>query len=93
MTTLPVSALPVTAAKIRPFGWFFTSPGILTDKMYAFIASGLEKGVQQLEGNEQIAPWPVSKEEALRLIAENKIVDAKTIATVLRYIMEESSPA
>jgi ADP-ribose pyrophosphatase len=76
-----------TAAKIRPFGWFFTSPGILTEKMYAFIATGLEKGVQHLEDNEQIAPWPVSKEEALRLIAENKIVDAKTIATVLRYFM------
>ena len=74
-----------SAGKVVPFGWFYTSPGILTEKMYAFLATELSAGRQDLEDNEQIQVELFGKEEILGLIQENRIVDAKTIATLLKY--------
>src|ERR1035437_5272910 len=74
-----------TAEKIVPFGWFYTSPGILTEKMWAFVAKGLKAGAQSLEDNEQIQLEILGREEILKLIRENRIVDAKSIATLLKY--------
>ena len=82
-----------TAKVIEPFGWFYTSPGILTEKMYAFIARGLTAGTQDLEDNEQIKVEIVPPDRALTLIRENRIVDAKTIATLLKYLVGSSHPA
>ncbi len=79
-----------TARQIIPFGWFYTSPGILTEKMYAFVARGLIKGEQSLEDNEQIQVEVLSAARVLSLIRANLIVDAKTIATVLRYMVGEA---
>ncbi len=74
-----------SATTITPFGWFYTSPGILTEKMYAFLATGLTPGPQHLEDNEQIEIVLFTREEILDLIQQNKIVDAKSIATLLKY--------
>jgi ADP-ribose pyrophosphatase len=75
------------AAKIEPFGWFYTSPGILTEKMYAFIATGLTPGAQELEDNEQIEVAIMSPDQVRNSIQENRIIDAKSIATLLKYMM------
>ena len=75
------------AGKIESVGWFYTSPGILTEKMWAFVATELEQGRQELEENEQIEVELVSREDAIRFIRENRIVDAKTIATLLKYFI------
>jgi len=74
------------AGKLEAFGWFYTSPGILTEKMYAFIARELVRGEQDLEDNEQIEVVLLTPEEILQRIAENVIVDAKSIATLLKYL-------
>lgn len=75
------------AGKIEAFGWFYTSPGILTEKMYVFIATELKAGRQELEDNEQIQVEIVTREEALGLIKENRIVDAKSVAVLLKYLV------
>jgi ADP-ribose pyrophosphatase len=77
-----------TARHVTPFGWFYTSPGILTEKMYAFVATGLTAGPQSLEDNEQIQVEILRPEAVRALIHENRVVDAKTIATVLRYLID-----
>ena len=74
-----------TASQITPLGWFYTSPGIFTEKMYAFVATGSHPGTQNLEDNEQIEVTLLSPDEIHRLIRENRIVDAKSIATLLKY--------
>ncbi|HVX85260.1 MAG TPA: NUDIX hydrolase [Phycisphaerae bacterium] len=74
------------AKNITPFGWFYTSPGILTEKMYAFLATGLTPGPQHLEDNEQIATQPFTPDHIRSLIHENKIVDAKSLAALLKYL-------
>ncbi|HEY4330873.1 MAG TPA: NUDIX hydrolase [Phycisphaerae bacterium] len=77
-----------TAGKIDSLGWFYTSPGILTEKMYAFLATSLTPGTQNLEENEQIEVVVMRAEEIKRLIRENRIVDAKSIATLLKYFVD-----
>ncbi|MGC8560790.1 MAG: NUDIX hydrolase [Phycisphaerae bacterium] len=74
------------AAKIESLGWFYTSPGILTEKMYAFVACELTPGPQALEENETISVRPMPVKEVVKLIQSNSIVDGKTIAVILKYL-------
>ena len=67
------------AGHVEPFGWFYTSPGILTEKMYAFVATELRPGPQQLEETEQIQVEMLTPEAILGLIHENRIVDANRL--------------
>lgn len=75
------------AQRIEDFGWFYTSPGILTEKMYAYVATGLTAGRQDLDEGEEIEVALLAPAEVLRLIRENEIVDAKSIATLLKYLI------
>lgn len=75
------------AQSLAELGWFYTSPGILTEKMWAFLATGLHPGHQDLDENEHIEVQLVGQDDALKFIRENRIVDAKTIATLLRYFI------
>ena len=81
------------ASDIEPFGWFYTSPGILTEKMYAFIAGGLTPGPQALEENETISVEPIAPDEIFRMIEANEIVDGKTIAVLLKYLIKNRAKA
>ena len=74
------------AARIESLGWFYTSPGILTEKMYAFVAQELTPGPQALEENETISVRPTPVREVVELIESNSIVDGKTIAVILKYL-------
>ena len=64
---------------------FFSSPGILSETLHAYGAYDLEMSRSALEEGEEIeafaTPWP----EALAMIRDGKIVDAKTIATLLYF--------
>ncbi len=53
--------------------------------MFAFVAKDLTAGDQDLEDNEQIETALYTEGEILGLIRENKIVDAKSIAMLLKY--------
>jgi ADP-ribose pyrophosphatase len=73
------------AGRLKPIGTFFTSPGILSEKMYAFAAYDLQKQKPALEEGEEIEVEPTSFDEALRMIRDGRIADGKTIATLLMY--------
>jgi ADP-ribose pyrophosphatase len=73
------------AGRIRPIGSFFSSPGILTEKLYAFAAYDLEQRHSALEEGEEIEVMPVTWEQAFELIGDGQIADAKTIATLLMF--------
>ena len=74
-----------TAGKIQPLFDYFVSPGILDEKMYAFVATELVEGNQNLMADEEITTLSASLEEALDWVRDGKILDAKTIATLLYY--------
>ena len=58
--------------------------------MYAFLASGLTLGHQHLEDNEQIHVELLDRKTIHTLIKNNRIVDAKTIASLLKYFSDTS---
>jgi ADP-ribose pyrophosphatase len=73
------------AGKIKLIGTFFTSPGILTEKMYAYAAYDLEQKQQSLEEGEEIELMPVTGDQAIAMIGNGQITDGKTIAALLMY--------
>ena len=73
------------AGRLQPIGNFFTSPGILSEKMYAYAAFDLEKQEQALEEGEEIEIVPAAFDEALEMIRSGQIHDGKTIAALLMY--------
>jgi ADP-ribose pyrophosphatase len=73
------------AGKIKPIGTFFTSPGILSEKMHAFAAYDLEKRHQALDEGEEIEVIPARFDQAIAMIQRGEIQDGKTIAALLMY--------
>ncbi|MGB7156855.1 MAG: NUDIX hydrolase [Tepidisphaeraceae bacterium] len=73
------------AGRLKSLGNFYTSPGILSEKMYAYAAYDLEQSNAALEEGEEIELNPVPFDEAIHMIKEGRIVDGKTIATLLMY--------
>lgn len=81
------------AGRLRPLGSFFTSPGILTEKMYIFAAYDLQQQKQALEEGEDIEVMPVKLDEAIDMIRDGQIQDGKTIAALLMYERFHLKPA
>ncbi len=77
-----------SAGSIAPLGEFYTSPGVMTELIRAFVATDLIETTQRLEATEQIVAERMSVTEALAMIRDGRIVDAKTIITLLRWTTE-----
>jgi ADP-ribose pyrophosphatase len=73
------------AARLRPLTAFFASPGIITERMHAFVADGLALVGQDLDENERITVHALPLEETMDMVRRGEIVDGKTIATLLFY--------
>ena len=73
------------AGRLKPIGRFFTSPGILSEKMYAFAAYDLQRQQQALEEGEEIELLAVPFNDAVTMIQTAEIQDGKTIAALLMY--------
>ncbi len=72
----------VTASNIELITEFYVSPGFLTEKMYVFLATGLTETKQNLESDELIEIERVSFPQALEMIRNGGIEDAKSIVGV-----------
>ena len=72
------------ARRWKSLGYFYSTPGFCTEKMYLFLARGLGLGQAAPDDDEFIhAEWmPLVR--VLRLIERGAISDAKTIAGLLR---------
>ncbi len=64
---------------------FFSSPGICTEQMWAYLATDLEAVGQQLEASEKITVEVMPLEQSIAMIRDGEIRDGKTIATLLYY--------
>jgi ADP-ribose pyrophosphatase len=73
------------AGRLKPIGNFYSSPGILSEKMYAFVAYDLEKKSAALEEGEEIEVQPTPYEDAIAMIRDGRIHDGKTITALLMY--------
>src|SRR3954454_12706555 len=61
------------AGRLKPLGAFYSSPGILSEKMYAYAAYDLEQSNQALEEGEEIELNPVPYAEAIEMIRDGRI--------------------
>ena len=73
------------AGKLTRIGSFYASPGILTEKMHAYLATDLLPHAGEKDVGEEIELQPMTFEEALKLVTDGDIIDAKTITTLLLF--------
>jgi ADP-ribose pyrophosphatase len=73
------------AGRLKPIGNFFTSPGVLSEKIYAFAAYDLQIAKVNPDEGEDIEILPTGFDQAIDMIRDGTIHDGKTIATILMY--------
>jgi ADP-ribose pyrophosphatase len=73
------------ATAVKPLCTFYTSPGFTDELMHAFVATGLTEVGQQLEPTERIEVERLPTADVLQMIRDGRIVDGKTIVTLLYY--------
>jgi ADP-ribose pyrophosphatase len=72
-----------TAKRWQQALFFYVSPGFLDESMAIFLATKLKRGKAQPEEDERIAIRFFSLPQAVRMVMNGKINDAKTIASLL----------
>jgi ADP-ribose pyrophosphatase len=75
------------AQRLQPIGSYYASPGVLTEKLYAFCAFDLSKTAVHRDDGEEIEVVPTTYLDALEMIKQGEIEDAKTIATLLMFAL------
>ena len=73
------------AKKWRPLVEYYASPGFLGESMKVFLAEGLEPGDASPEEDEEIELRLVKLSDVLKMIEKGRILDGKTLASVLLY--------
>lgn len=76
-------------ASVESIGFVYSSVGFCNEKIHLFIAKDLAPVDTALEPDEFIEPLIMELQEALRLIDDGSIVDAKTQITLLRYALTQ----
>ncbi len=79
------------AGKLTHMAEFYTSPGIMTERMYAFIATELEYVGARPEDNEMITVEITFLDRIRELIVEGKLEDGKTIAVLGMYLAQKDA--
>ena len=72
-----------TAAKMEHLYTMYTTPGFTDERIYLFVATGLERGESALEQDEFVETVPTTMSAALGLIKDGTINDAKTALSIL----------
>jgi len=73
------------AGSLEPFLEFFTSPGVLTERMRAFVARDLEWVGTRPEDEERIRVVPTTVDDARKKFLAGELRDAKTISVLGTY--------
>ncbi len=66
--------------KIELLNSIYTSPGVLQEELFLFLATDLQKGESAPEDGERIEPTPKTWSEIDKMLEAGEIHDAKTIA-------------
>lgn len=75
------------AKKVTPLGWFYVSPGYVTEKLYLYLAEGLSFGEQSLDPDEALDVIRIPFEEALKTAFGEGFHDAKTDMAIMKYAL------
>ena len=72
-----------TAQQWELLARFFSSPGILTEEMYVYLARGLTEGASAPDSDEELHVEKIPLHAAVAQATRGEIVDAKTIVGLL----------
>jgi ADP-ribose pyrophosphatase len=72
-----------TANKVEHLFTMFTTPGFTDEKIHVFMGSGLTRGETSREADEFIELETLTLSQALRLVQQGEIQDAKTALALL----------
>lgn len=80
--------------QIEPLTEIFTSPGVLTERMWIYTAHQLTKTKQNLQSDERIVVDIMEASELKKLICNGEIEDGKTVAALATWLLrcESGSP-
>jgi ADP-ribose pyrophosphatase len=78
--------------RLTPLGTFYPSPGVMTELIHAFVAADLIKTRQRLEATERITVELLDFPETIRMIRDGRILDGKTIITLLKWDLDQRNP-
>jgi ADP-ribose pyrophosphatase len=84
--------LGVVAGKLEKLSEFFVSPGFCEEKMWVYLGTDLTETAQRLDDDELIEVVRLSFEEALEMISDGEIEDAKTIIGLMLAAPRIGSP-
>ncbi|HEX8322673.1 MAG TPA: NUDIX hydrolase [Tepidisphaeraceae bacterium] len=73
------------AGKLTRLASFYSSPGVLTEKMHAYVATDLLPHAGEKDPGEEIELQPMTYEEAMNAALNGDIIDGKTLTTLLLY--------
>ena len=76
------------AERMEYLGGFYSSPGFSTEYLYLFLATELRPGPLSAPDGEVIELVRIPLDSVLGLIARGEICDSKSIAGLMRVIME-----
>jgi len=71
------------ARHLHRIGEFFVAPGYCEEKIFVYLATGLEPSRQNLDDDEEIDVVRMPFADALALVRNGEIDDAKSIITIL----------
>jgi ADP-ribose pyrophosphatase len=83
----------LSSEKMTPLGGFYSAPGFCDEYLHLFVAEHLKPDPLPADEDEGIDLLHLSIAEAIHLIEQGKIHDAKTIAGILRYQLWIASKA
>lgn len=76
------------AASLKPLGAYYPAIGYSSERIFLFVATGLEPGPTRFDEGEEIDPRCVTPEEMARLIREGTVCDSKSILAFLLWQQE-----
>ncbi len=79
------------AGRMEPIASIWATPGFTDERIHLFLASGLTPGATAREGDEVLEMHPIRLSEAVRMIQDGTIQDAKTIIALLSLAVTRSS--
>ncbi len=74
-----------TAGAWRKLREFYPSPGVLSEKMYLYVAENLTPGTMKPERDEELEPLVVSWQQAVGWAMDGTIKDAKSLVAILLW--------
>jgi ADP-ribose pyrophosphatase len=69
---------------LEPLGWIWTTPGFTDEKIWLFLATGLEEAEQELEADEILTIERLPLADAVEKALSGEIHDSKSVTALLR---------